>query len=453
MRLSPLLTILVAVIAVVVIGVGAALILQPPRALLTSVRFAPDIITPNGDGVDDATQISYTLNRNAKLTIQFKNDETGRVFNFRNADPRGSGSYQVLFSGIVNGYTLPDDAPNGGDIQTRLIPNGIYTWLVAAETDTGEKLDVSGKLTIKNADTALPLIQGFSVSPQVFTPNQDGIDDRVAVNAFLPKKADLSIYLLDASGTRYDLPERIETRDPGDPGAHVFDYDGGLDNNVEPPPNGDYTLVAEAQDVTGQRVRQTRKLTIRDGGLPQVEIQPQTSGAQVFWTSIAPTTAPIAQPQGVMSTEARLTMIQNDWLVFRLTVSNYGNTPLRTLAPWPGTAYKWNEIYSGKLDPLISRSGVWFVGVQCDISESSFPYRWAIGTPEQLTKQTDSEGQAFYYLMPGQRATVWGAIEMSKLVKSRNPTECFAALIHEDKEIPPLQSHVGPIKVELAPAP
>jgi hypothetical protein len=102
---------------------------------------------------------------------------------------------------------------------------------------------------------------------------------------------------------------------------------------------------------------------------------------------------------------------------------------------------------------VISRSGVWFVGIQCDTSETSFPYRWAIGTPEQLSRVNDDTGQSLYYLLPGQRATVWGAVQMSKLVRSRNPTECYAALIHEDKEIPPLQSRVGPIKVELIPTP
>lgn len=453
MRLSPLVTIIVAVITVVIIGVVATLMIQPPRPLLANVRFQPEVITPNGDGSDDATQISYTLNRNADLTIQFRNNDSGQIYTFRNADPRGIGSYQVLFSGIVKGYTLQDDKPENGEILTRLIPNGAYTWSLAAVTASGEKMETTGTLTVRNGDTALPLIQGFSVSPQVFTPNQDGIDDRVAINAFLPKKSALSVYLLSADNVRYDLPERIELRNQGDPGAHIFDYDGGLDNHIDPPPNGEYTLVAEAEDAPGQRIRQTRKLTIRDGGLPQVEIQPQTSGAQVYWTSVKPTNAPVTQPQGVMSTEARVVMPQNDLLVFRLIVSNYGKTPLRTLAPWPGTVYKWNELYAGKIDPVISRSGVWFVGVQCETSETSFPYRWAIGSPDQLTRQTDSEGQTFYYLLPGQRATVWGAIEMSKLVKSRNPAECYAALIHEDKEIPPLQSRVGPIKVELIPAP
>lgn len=457
MRVSPLLTSLVAVVIVVVVGGFAALVLQPARPLLADVTMKPATITPNGDGSDDATRITYTLNRNAKISIAFTNTSTGVIYPFRQADPRGAESYAVLFSGIVRGYTLPTDTLEGGQVLTRLIPDGEYTWTVAAETDAGEKAQVTGALTVRNGDAALPLVQGFSVSPQVFTPNQDGVDDRVAVNAYLAKKSDLSVYLLDADGARYPLPERVELRETGDPGAHVFDYDGGVDNRVTPPTDGTYTLVAEAQDAPGQIVRQSKTLTIKDGGLPQVEIQPQTTGSRVFWTGVAkPTTTPFAAipaPGGVMAETARLSLSQNDLLTFRLTVSNYGKTPIRTLAPWPGTVYGWDELYAGKLDPLISRSGVWLVGVQCDISESTFPYRWAVGSPDELTKVSDSDGQTFYYLMPGQRATVWGAVQLSKLVKSRNPTECYAGLIHMDKEIPYLQSQVGPIKIELIPTP
>jgi hypothetical protein len=455
MKLSPLLTLLTALLVMIILGGAAAFALQPPRPLLDAVSFTPSTISPNADGRDDATRITYTLNRNAELTIRLKN-EAGEEYFFRKQEIRSAQTYQMLFSGIVIGYTRPGESFDPDtQLITRLIPNGKYTVTVSARTATGESEQVTTLLTVQESDSALPLIQGFSVSPTIFTPNQDGIADRVAVNAYLPKKADLAVYLTDSAGIRYDLPERIELRDPGDPGAHFFDYDGGVDNKVKPPPNGDYTLIAETQDDVGQRLRRRTQLTVRDGGLPQVEIQPQVTGAQVFYEPRPYATTLIPEPKvdTVMSTQARITVKQGDLLTFRLIVHNYGNTPVRTLAPWPGTPYQWTDLYTGKLDPQVSRSGVWFVGLQCETSETSFPYRWAVGSPETLTKVTDSDGQTFYYLMPGQRAVVWGAVQMSKLVKSRNPQECYAALIHEDKEIPPMQSRVGPIKVELIPVP
>jgi hypothetical protein len=38
---------------------------------------------------------------------------------------------------------------------------------------------------------------------------------------------------------------------------------------------------------------------------------------------------------------------------------------------------------------------------------------------------------------------------MTRLIPTRNPQKCYAALIHEDVAIPPLQSGVGSIDVKL----
>src|SRR5262249_40386169 len=155
-----------------------------------------------------------------------------------------------------------------------------------------------------------------------------------------------TVYLEDKSGQRYYVSERDEGRDPGEQGAHVFDYDGGVDNNVPPPPDGDYTLVTVAEDKEGQRIRRMSTLTLKDGGLPNAEIVAQDTGGSVTWIT-APykdsyfsdsktNGQPVAAPEGVTSVQAAMTMPQDNLLVFRLTVSNYGSTPIRTIGPWPG---------------------------------------------------------------------------------------------------------------------
>lgn len=452
MRLSPLFTLLAALVAVVIIGATAARFLQPPRPLLADAGLSLNQISPNGDGQEDATRIQYTLNRNARVTISFRRNISGTEYIFRKDELRAADSYQVLFSGVVNGYTLPNEQI-GGAIEARLLPNDLYVWTISAIAEDGESAQTSGNLIVNDADTELPLIRDFSVSPAIFTPNQDGVDDRVTANVYLSKKATLTVYLQDAKGTRYYVPERVEMRQPGEPGAHVFDYDGGVDNDVTPPPDGDYTLVAVAEDIEGQRVRRTSQITLKDGGLPQVEIQAQTSGSTVTYGTQPYTTGSVQPPAGVTSTQAKLQLNQNDLLTFRLTVYNYGKTPLRTMGPWPGQVYGWDQLAAKYTDPTISKSGIWRVGLTCETSETDFPWRWAIGAPDKLHKVVDDKGQTFYYLNPGESATVWGAVQMSYLVKSRNPQDCWAALIHEDVIIPPAQSHVGPIKVELIPAP
>ncbi len=73
---------------------------------------------------------------------------------------------------------------------------------------------------------------------------------------------------------------------------------------------------------------------------------------------------------------------------------------------------------------------------------------YAIPRRGYVTK-VDRDGETFWYLMPGKQAVVWGAVRMTRLIKTRNPQECWAALIHEDVAIPEHQDHVGPIKIEL----
>jgi hypothetical protein len=458
MRLSPLIAGLAALAAFVFVGVIGALLLQPNRPLLVNAGLSLSKITPNGDGSDDATEVRYTLNRNAKVTVSFTNKASGVRYVFRNAEERPADSYKVLFSGVVDGYVLPGENP-GGAVEARLVPDGDYTWAIDAESDSGEQASASGNLTVADGDPVLPTIQNFSVSPQVFTPNQDGVDDRVEINIYLAKPATLTVYLEDKDQQRYYISERDEGRKPGEAGAHLFDYDGGVDNDITPPPDGQYTIVAIAEDKEGQRIRRTSAVTLANGGLPNAEIAAQPTGGSVFYT-----TAPnrdsyftdaktpgetVPMPGGVLSLQAKITMPQNDLLIFRLTVSNYGSTPIRTVGPWPGTVYQYDQTPAAMNAENVS--GAWRVGLACERSETSLPWRWAIGSPDQLTK-VDREGETLWYLMPGQQAVVWGAIRMTRLIKTRNPQECWAALIHEDVAIPPLQSNVGPIKVELTPA-
>ncbi|HVO71174.1 MAG TPA: hypothetical protein VMT24_14085, partial [Aggregatilineaceae bacterium] len=76
------------------------------------------------------------------------------------------------------------------------------------------------------------------------------------------------------------------------------------------------------------------------------------------------------------------------------------------------------------------------------------------GSLDQLTAVHDAEtGHTYYYLEPGQRSEVWGAIRMTTIYSARNPQYCWAGLIHEDVGIPPFQSRVGEREIQLVPPP
>ena len=92
------------------------------RELLSQASFAPDTISPNADGVQDATSIHYELGRQANVSI-YVQDASEQRYYFRNDQPRTSGVYDVLFGGVIDGQLLPD---------------GDYTWVIEAADEAGQ---------------------------------------------------------------------------------------------------------------------------------------------------------------------------------------------------------------------------------------------------------------------------------------------------------------------------
>lgn len=447
----------VAVVAMVAMWIVGQAIIQPNLPLIVAASFSPASISPNADGSDDVTLISYSLSRHASISLSFEaEDGTGYVF--RDSEPRAAGDYQVEFSGVVDGFTLADESI-AGTVLRRLIPNGDYTWtLRAVDSESGAEETATGSLSVTDADSPLPEISVFTVFPEIFTPNQDGIADRTEINVFLEKPAALQVYLLSETGERIYVAPRQEGRQPGEAGRHLFDYEGGVDLGADPPPDGVYTVVAHAQDDEGQAIQQTAQLTIRDGGNPLAEIVPQTVGVDVVF-AVQPYDDSyfsdedaigdlIAIPDDVQDNSLTpITLQIGDMLVFKLTVENYSDVPLRTSWPPPGTVYQQTQRAAtlGAFD----ESGAWRVGIDCTTADSDYPWRWAIGTDEDLYEEEDpSTGIVHSYLPPGAQVVVWGAVRMTE-IEARNPQNCWAGLIHEDVEISLRNNNVGSREVEL----
>ena len=70
------------------------------RSLLSDASVSPGVISPNADGVDDATNITYRLSRNASLSIYFESASGGQFF-FRQDRPRSAGEYRVQWGGVI----------------------------------------------------------------------------------------------------------------------------------------------------------------------------------------------------------------------------------------------------------------------------------------------------------------------------------------------------------------
>ena len=416
MRLSPLLTSITALLTSTVLLAAGWLWLRPPGNLLTAAEFSLRSLSPNADGLNDVTRIRYHLARPARVSISFL-DDSGERFHFRSDNLRTSGEHHLLFSGIVEGFTFGEDDAEC-EIIARVLPDGNYTWIIEAHGEN-ESDELTGTLSVVGADSALPEIRGFSVSPPLFTPNRDGISDRVWVNLYLTKPAHLNVHLLDEAGNQRPIAERAGDVPPGEPGLHTFEYEGGVDLGVSPPPDGTYQIFALAEDAIGQKTRVESQLTIEHGGVPRADIV----NAQVEFSDTI--------------------VVQGERLAFSLTVENYGAAPIRTSGPPPGFAYAQDK--NANSLGWYEESGAWRVGIDCDTCIRDYPWRWALGTRNELTKIGDH-----WYLMPGQRTTVSGDIIITQ-VPARNPLYFWAGLIHEDVEVSNINNRVDPHFVTIVP--
>ncbi len=457
MRIPISLVLLASVIGLGLVIVAGQLIVDPNLPLIASAEMSLETITPNADGDDDITLFSYSLSRNAVVSIVFE-AEDGTQYYFREDKARSAGDYQVFFSGVVDGYILAEEEVVG-TVERRLIPDGTYTWQLVAQESDGAMDEVTGTLIVENADVPLPIMSIFTVGPTVFTPNQDSIDDRVEINIELQKDVEtLEVFLLGENNEKIPISARREGREPGEAGRHTFDYEGGIDLGKDPPPDGTYQVVAVAQDAEGQRMRRESMLTIQDGGKPFAEIVSQTVGVDVvfevhpyddrYYSTRNELGEVIDIPNNPDSLAfSSITMPVGEMLVFKLTIENYGDTPIRTTGPPPGTVYQ-QEQQAATLG-WFDESGAWRVGIECQTSTTSFPYRWALGSDDilELVEHPDT-GNILRYLPADEQVIVWGAIRLTE-IEARNPQDCWAGLIHEDVEVSVRNNNVGRRSVEL----
>jgi len=402
--------------------VALTLVACGEKPLLSDVSLDRLRITPDADHDTDVLVITYNLSRSAEVSIYFESQDGNRYY-FRDHVHHGPSveePHQVYFAGVVDGYVLPGEQFEGFTVEKRVLQDGVYTWVMEATDAEGVTEQVTGALTIADADTTLPELRGFSVFPPVFSPNRDGLDDRATINVDLKKDVEeLTTYLIGEDGVRYPVAEKEMATRPNEAGWHEFDYDAGVDLGADPPPDGSYTVTMQARDAVGQWTVATGTLTIENGGVPRVYIL----NGEVEWSA---ETVPL-----------------NSTLYFTLTVDNDSLVPIRTSGPPPDTVYDSDQNYAtlGEYE----QSGVFRVGVHCETSPTDHPWRWAVGGPDDLV--LDDEGHL--YLPAGGRAVVTGGIRFVDVVPARNPQYCYASLIHEDVEISMVNFRVYPVFLHI----
>lgn len=377
-------------------------------ALITNLTVDPATITPRPGAPNRATKIAYSLSRPANVSVYLQ-DAHGKYV-LRENQSRAAGDFQILFGGSVDNRTLND---------------GTFQVVVTAQDENGLHEEKIGTLNIVNADTSLPELQNFTVFPQEFTPNQDGLDDRVIIRYYLTKPARVNVYLTNGK-KKFPIDEKKETTlltedKLSEIGPHEYDYDAGIDRGAPPPPDGRYTIVAEAVDANGNTIRQEAPLTIKDGGTPRAAI---IGSAGDF----NPTVVPLGEI-----------------VFFTVTVKNVGTVPIRTKGPEPGFVYSTSQNFSTV--EQFEEPGIWRLGVDSEGNSigRQYPYRWQLGANNELTK-IEREGKTIYYLMPGQTATISGGIKIIDKPPKVDPHYWFG-LVQEQVRI--VEDHVEPTRITV----
>ena len=406
-------------------------------SLLYNVAVTPDSITPNADGQQDVTQISYSLRRPADVSIYFQN-EAGERFYFREDRRRAPGDYRVLWGGATDETRIEETSYGPQEILSQVLPDGVYQWTITATEPGQESQQVTGSITLADGDTTMPELHNFVVVPEVFKPNQDGLrDDWVSISYHLTKDVESQVlYVVDPANPtlKYFIAPNPGLSKPNEEGYKAYRYEGDVDNNAEPPPDGTYQIVGEARDKAGNAVRVVRELTIAEGGKPRAEV----TGGEIFWYT---------EVNGRRVEEANRLMVLTlgQKLCFEAYVYNDGVTPIRTDGPWPGQTYKFTEnrntVALRHMAETISaqfpkgngawlqQAGTWRFGINYESAGLDFPFRWAIGRQEDLELRV-IDGYEQWYLLPGKSGMVQGCIEFD-VAPALNTNIWWGGLIHE----------------------
>ncbi len=163
---------------------------------IQALAATPEAITPNGDGQGDTASLGYGLTVSANVTVEVIDAAGITVATVVDRVWTRAGKHTVT----VHGANLLD---------------GTYAVLVRARTPAGLEVEKSTPLRVSRT---LGLV---SVTPSLFSPNEDGRNDRLEIGFSLTVAADVTIRIF-RDGRWVARPHAASY----DAGAHSFEWDG-----------------------------------------------------------------------------------------------------------------------------------------------------------------------------------------------------------------------------------
>jgi hypothetical protein len=374
--------------AIGMIGVALVLIACGQRETLSNVHTSTDVITPNGDGVDDSLTLSYSIGTPATISV-FLEDQAGKRYTLRDKQPRvpSSTAYSLLFDGTVEGTEA--------NLVQQVLPDGSYTYTVEA-TPVGGGLPstVTGQIQVRDAADQPPSIEDLSVTEQ-FSPNEDADDDVAYFTYRLPVTATVTINFTDQNNA--PIPFITELEEGPYAQSHIWDGkrpDGSLVST------GTYTYTIVARDQVGNIVQRQGQIAVS---------APGRSAARITFAQISPVKVALGSA-----------------ITVTVRVKNTGDVPIKTQGPPSGFQYTTDDIFSSIEDRRWDDKGGGFWRVALDWGGGhGYPFRWAM-SPRPM-EQWAKPGE-WDYLQPGEEVEISGSVRVEQ---REDRMQFYVGLAHE----------------------
>jgi len=210
-------------------------------------------ISPNGDGVQDNTTVSFAVSEEADWGIAIRDGDGVLV---RHVTGRGT-SAKLTWAG-------KDD--NGSQL-----PEGTFTLTATATSPDGEARPATADIRL---DTTPPSLQSADVAPAAFNPDADHPGDQATLT-FVPGESGAArVAILDGSGA---VVRRLAVWSAVTAQSHTVSWDGRISSGgkLVAAPEGHYAFEVALRDLAGNSATARRDVTI-DRTLGGVSVMPRT---------------------------------------------------------------------------------------------------------------------------------------------------------------------------------
>jgi flagellar hook assembly protein FlgD len=265
--------------------------------------------SPNGDGRADVFQLSGTLSEEAAWNVAFSTAAGSIV-----AQAGGFGAaFGAAWDGTVNGVRAPD---------------GAYRYTVTASDQWGNPPGArSGGVRIDSSGPALAPAAASGLAPTTFSPNGDGLADKVAVDLVASEAGFVDVSVVSAFG------QQVRSFSMTSPAGRVrVTWDGSSDGGGVAP-DGTYLLTMTPRDAGGN---------VGTGQARQVSVYTSVSAVRSSLPAIDPRDTNATAPAATTLSFALAAPATITWTVSnaagRSIFTQYLSTPLQ-----PGAhAFEWS---------------------------------------------------------------------------------------------------------------